>query len=404
MEPTTTTETPTIISSSSKSDKSEKQKGKRSRKSGDGSKPIKIKLTTTKNKQGGSSTHIVTGSNNGSGSNSHHHHNSNASGSEDEDEPEAAIEEHLILRLPQGEMCEKLRESVRKREIPEDVKLQMKDSRRGQFTIGGRKYDTTLVDLPTIIESQKTFDKKQFYKTADISQMLLVDDGTGPLEEQSNLNNSNNMLRTSGDPFIYQHGLTPPLKHVRKRRFRKKLSKRAIEEVEQEVERLLEVDAQAEDVQYEVFDNRELEMENESDVGTQDIDIDMSEAAESESDDDLAAAIDRDLEELDEDDRDEEDNEDEDDEEEEEEEDSEEEEDDEERGDTGEIEQKRQEISEIKQAIQRKTDNLKSAPNAMLKKRFEDELEKLKKELALKEAYLAEMNKQQEQQAEEEEE
>ncbi|KAI9261532.1 TAFII55 protein conserved region-domain-containing protein [Phascolomyces articulosus] len=355
-----------------KPEKPEKGKGKRSRKSGD-SKPIKIKLTTKKNNQSGASSSLAAANADGNT-------NGGQSGSEDEDEPEAAIEEHLILRLPQGEMCEQLRECVRKREVPEDVKLQMKDSRRGQFSLGGRKYDTTLVDLPTIIESQKTFDKKQFYKTADISQMLLVDDGTVPSEEPN---------MRSGDPYVFQHGLTPPLKHVRRRRFRKKLSKRAIEEVEQEVERLLEVDAQAEDVQYEVFDNRELEMENESDVGTQDIDIDMSEAG-SESDDDLAAAIDRDLEELDEDDRDE-DNEEE--EEEEEEEDSDEEEDDDERGDTGEIEQKRQEIAEIKQAIQRKTDNLKSAPNAMLKKRFEDELEKLKKELALKEAYLAEMNK-----------
>ena len=81
--------------------------------------------------------------------------------------------------------------------------------------------------------------------------MLLVDDGTGLPEEHPNLNNS--MLRSGSDPFVYQHGLTPPLKHVRKRRFRKKLSKRAIEEVEQEVERLLEVDAQAEDVQYGKF-------------------------------------------------------------------------------------------------------------------------------------------------------
>lgn len=35
----------------------------------------------------------------------------------------------------------------------------------------GKKYDTTLVDLPTIIESQKTLDNKQFYKIADICQV-----------------------------------------------------------------------------------------------------------------------------------------------------------------------------------------------------------------------------------------
>lgn len=109
------------------------------------------------------------------------------------------------------------------------------------------------------------------------------------------------------------------------------------------------MDATAEDVQYgksvcvlvwlhhanwyipETLDTRDLEMENESDVGTQDIEIDMSDAGESESDEDLAAAIERDLEQMagarDEDDEDEN---------EEEEEESEEEEE-EEGGETGEI-------------------------------------------------------------------
>lgn len=128
-------------------------------------------------------------------------------------------------------------------------------------------------------------------------------------------------------------------------------------------------------------------MENESDVGTQDIEIDTSEAGESESDEDLAAAIDRDLEQMaggrDEDDEDENDDE--------EEESEEEEEEEEEGGETGEIgeliplflnypqfhlnmflshiEQKRQEIAEIKQLIQRKTHDLLTAPNAILKVR-----------------------------------
>lgn len=35
----------------------------------------------------------------------------------------------------------------------------------------GKKYDVQVVDLPTIIEAQKTYDKKQFYKVADISQV-----------------------------------------------------------------------------------------------------------------------------------------------------------------------------------------------------------------------------------------
>lgn len=327
-------------------------------------KTIKIKLTAKKNKaKDNEERHVIL--------------------PEDEDEePEAAIEEHMIFRVPEGDMCNRLHELVKKREIPEDVKIHFKDNRKGYFVFEGRKYDVQLVDLPTIIESQKTLDKKQFYKVADISQMLLVDptSGSEPFIPQTN-------SRLETDPYSFPHGLTPPLKHVRQRRFRKKLSKRAIEEVEREVERLLEIDATAEDVQYEVVDNREMEVE--SDAGTQDIDIDDS-GDESESDEDLAAAIDRDLEMMEEEDDDDKDDDDED--EDEDEDESEEDEDDEEAAQTGEIEQKRQEIAEIKQAIQRKTRDLSTAPNAMLKNRFETDINNLKKALTLKEAHLAEMN------------
>lgn len=47
------------------------------------------------------------------------------------------------------------------------------DNRKGAFIFEGKKYDVQVVDLPTIIEAQKTFDKKQFYKVADISQVNL---------------------------------------------------------------------------------------------------------------------------------------------------------------------------------------------------------------------------------------
>ena len=131
-------------------------------------KTIKIKLTTKKS-----------------------HHTEPTNGSEEEDDPETAHEEHMIFRVPEGELCDKLHEVVKKREISEDVKLNLKgklnrdtpimriiidtlvDNRKGTFTFDGRKYDLQVVDLPTVIESQKTLDKKQFYKVADISQVKI---------------------------------------------------------------------------------------------------------------------------------------------------------------------------------------------------------------------------------------
>src|SRR5258708_842585 len=45
------------------------------------------------------------------------------------------------------------------------------DSRRAAFHIGNNTYSAKLVDLPCIIESQKTLDNKQMFKVADICQV-----------------------------------------------------------------------------------------------------------------------------------------------------------------------------------------------------------------------------------------
>ena len=45
------------------------------------------------------------------------------------------------------------------------------DSRQFKVTFDGVTMDATLVDLPTIIESQKTLDSINFYKTSDICQV-----------------------------------------------------------------------------------------------------------------------------------------------------------------------------------------------------------------------------------------
>ena len=48
------------------------------------------------------------------------------------------------------------------------------DSRRALFHIGNNFYSAKLVDLPCIIESQKTLDGKQMFKVADICQVLAI--------------------------------------------------------------------------------------------------------------------------------------------------------------------------------------------------------------------------------------
>lgn len=161
----------------------------------------------------------------------------------DPDEP-LAVEEQFILRVPPA-LVPSVREMVESRNIKSDLWFKFKDSRRGVFHLGNKLYQTKLVDLPTLVESQKmTGSGGASVKVADISQMLLVEEEVQD-ENQVTKDKSFNI-----EDFVYPHGITPPLKHVRKRRFRKRVNRRTIEVVENAVEKLLEDDGKAEDVQY----------------------------------------------------------------------------------------------------------------------------------------------------------
>jgi transcription initiation factor TFIID subunit 7 len=99
------------------------------------------------------------------------------------------------------------------------------------------------VDLPNIIEAQKTDDNRHLFKIADISQMLVVDQ---PVSSEAAIPPAS----TNPDDYIWPHGLTPPMRHVRKRRFRKRMSRRTIEVVEEQVEELLMRDDEADEMTY----------------------------------------------------------------------------------------------------------------------------------------------------------
>jgi transcription initiation factor TFIID subunit 7 len=162
-------------------------------------------------------------------------------------EEDPAIEEELILRMEPGEDCEYLRKAVEERRfglkkdggVDVGMKFLQKDGRRAVVFIQGRIYAASLVDLPCIIEGMKSWDKKGWWKSADICQMLLVL-GKVNSEEEARIY----PLPKEVEPHTFQfaHGLTPPMHYVRRRRFRKRISNRTIEAVEDEVNRLLEAD------------------------------------------------------------------------------------------------------------------------------------------------------------------
>ena len=111
----------------------------------------------------------------------------------DSDDEDLAFEEQFILRMPPGEDCEKLRKAIASREVGDDVWFKFKgasldsfenhhfslfilipDSRRAVFHVGNSLYSAKLVDLPCILESQKTLDNKQMFKVADICQVTIT--------------------------------------------------------------------------------------------------------------------------------------------------------------------------------------------------------------------------------------
>lgn len=211
-------------------------------------------------------------------------------GSDREIDP--VIEEEFILRMPPGDDCDYLRNAIQEKKIglPKaqggaDVSMKFFDlhARRGAVTIRKNVYAATLVDLPCIIEAMKSWDRRGWWKSADICQMLWV---FAPVKSEDDARTVPLPDDVDQETFQYPHGLTPPMQFARKRRFRKRLHKTVIERVEEEVQRLLAADQEAESTTYEILDpdaeDRRASQFIESTPGS---DHDDEEDAEGEDDD-----------------------------------------------------------------------------------------------------------------------
>ncbi|KAK4166705.1 transcription initiation factor TFIID subunit 7 [Cladorrhinum sp. PSN259] len=183
--------------------------------------------------------------------------------SEAEDcEIDPLIEEQLVLRMMPGEHCEYIRKMVQEKKIgiPKanggaDLSLRWLDEegRRAMLTVQGQPYALALVDLPTITECMKTWDKKAMVKSADLCQMLLAFAKVQNEEEARTIP----LPQTIEYGHRWPHGITPPMHDARNRRFRKRLSKLEIQNKEAEVERLLAADREALSVRIEWIDNKQ---------------------------------------------------------------------------------------------------------------------------------------------------
>ncbi|OCL11012.1 hypothetical protein AOQ84DRAFT_353238 [Glonium stellatum] len=219
--------------------------------------------------------------------------------SEAEDaEIDPAIESQFILRMLPGPDCDLLKRAIEEKKIglPEreggfgvHFRFFDKEARRAVVIIKGRMYAAAMVDLPCVIEAMKSWNRRDWVKSADVCQMLLVL-GVVQNEEQA----KNFSLPKEVDKFSHQyaHGLTPPMHWVRKRRFRQRMSYRRIEEVETEVDRLLAADEEAREAggesTYQILDPDHLDGSESSEEEDDEANYEIEDAEGYEEEDDDA--------------------------------------------------------------------------------------------------------------------
>ncbi|KAL0540904.1 hypothetical protein IC582_020928 [Cucumis melo] len=118
------------------------------------------------------------------------------------------MEEQFVLRVPPS-VAERIERLLNENaSSSEDASLDLsfsEDGRSGTFAIGDDHFPASLLDLPCVVESYKTYDDTVLIKAADIGQMIMVREPGDP----------------APDSTEYRHGLTPPMRDARKRRFRR---------------------------------------------------------------------------------------------------------------------------------------------------------------------------------------
>ncbi|KAK3301086.1 TAFII55 protein conserved region-domain-containing protein [Chaetomium fimeti] len=205
--------------------------------------------------------------------------------SEAEDrEVDPVIEEQFLFRMLPGEPSEYLRTAIQNKQIglPKSqggadfqVKWLDDEGRRAVVTVKGQLYAAILLDLPSITEGMKTWDKKAMVKSSDICQMLMAFAQVQSEEEAKTAP----LPKAVEHGHRWPHGITPPMHDARNRRFRKRLSKLEIKNKEAEVDRLLASDREALTVRTEWIDN------NKDGTGNEEEEEEYEEDAEGEADD-----------------------------------------------------------------------------------------------------------------------
>lgn len=131
-------------------------------------------------------------------------------------------------------------------------------------------YLARLIDMPTVTELYKTIDKKNIFKTIDVSQVLLVLRRINPKQLNMDTDFEVPELATYIHPWytltvnneirpqktVYRHGLLPAFEDVFRRFRPQKTNHRLMVDIEARVDEIVRRDTEAQEAHYEYVDPR----------------------------------------------------------------------------------------------------------------------------------------------------
>lgn len=177
-------------------------------------------------------------------------------------EQDPVILESVILRMHPGPDCDYVRDSIANGMVGVSVmqggaRINLRffdvNGRRGILTVRNNYYAISTVDLPTITEGMKSWDRKTFVKSVDISQMILV---LGPCKDEDEARHYELPADVNPKTYKYAHGLTAPMHNVRVRRYGRTARARVddIEAIERKVAAMIDADTRAYSFDVQTFD------------------------------------------------------------------------------------------------------------------------------------------------------
>ncbi|KAI1329657.1 hypothetical protein F5Y16DRAFT_365865 [Xylariaceae sp. FL0255] len=148
-----------------------------------------------------------------------------------------------------------------------DFSVQFVDGkeRRAMVTVNGIHYAAVLVQLPTITEAMKTWDRKALMKNSDVTEMLIC---YAVVKNEQEARAAPLPSMVTKNDLKWPHGITPPMHDAPNRRFRKTLSEKQWERTQDIVAKLLADDAAADEVRTELIidDDGDAEYDDDEDA------------------------------------------------------------------------------------------------------------------------------------------